>query len=331
MDKIKQYYESTRISNSMLSRVENPRLFKIARVDERDTEFFRIGGALDCLLTDPENWEERFIILDVERPTGKMMDFVKALPPGLTERSPLEDFAAAREAAAYKYPLKWCVDNFWKTKEAVSYYRHNDIPKDKTVLSSTEYEGVKRASESLLNSDYTSHFFRPRHIQYEVMHQVPIYFEYMGVECKALLDGVLIDHEGKTVQPFDLKTTGKSVYQFPLSFMQFGYYRQAAFYDYAMRSEYSPVNDLLNNGYKMLDFVFIVVESSKDSWNPPVVYVTTAKDRYHGLEGGTVGGRYYKGINKLMSEYIYYKENDLWDIPKDLLDSHGNLELNVFD
>lgn len=331
MDKIKQYYETDRISNSTLGRVENPKAFKKFKYDERDTPFFRIGKALDSQLTDPESWERDFVVLDYERPTGKMYDFVLALPEGLTKSSPIEDFSLAREESGYKYPLQWCVDNFWKTSDAVNFYNSRSLAKSgKILLSLSEYEGVMKAKESIMENDYISKFFYSQFVQHELMHQIPIYFQYQGLECKALLDGALIDHKEKTIQPFDLKTIGKSIYDFKDSFLRFGYYRQSAFYELAIKSKESPLFNYIKSGYKVLDFIFIVVESYKESINPAVIYVTSAKDRECGLNGGTVNNRKWKGINRLIEEYVFYKENDLWDIPKDLLETHGRIQLDVF-
>lgn len=70
----------------------------------------------------------------------------------------------------------------------------------------------------------------------ELIHQQPIYFTYRNTQCKALLDGIQIDHKNKIIQLFDLKTTHKPVYDFPEAFVQWGYYRQAAFYREALNT-----------------------------------------------------------------------------------------------
>jgi hypothetical protein len=163
------------------------------------------------------------------------------------------------------------------------------------------------------------------------LHQVPIYFRYRGEDCKALLDGILIDHKNRTIQPFDLKTTGKSVYDFPVSFLQFGYYRQCALYETALYSIGSPILSLLEQGYEMLDFIFIVVENKLSSSHPAIIYRTNAKDREYGRIGGYIGKRFYKGIDQLIDEYKFYRENDYWDLPVDLLRSNGEIQLNIFD
>lgn len=330
MDKIKTYYESRRISNSLLTRVANPKLFQKLKDVSEETPALRIGSALDCLLTDPDRWDSEFIVLDIEQPTGKIGKFVSSLPPGITKQSPLEDFQAAYEIADYNRSLEWVVDFFWKTPEAHSYYNSKQISEGKKLLSVSEYLGVMKAKESIMENDFTSRYFFPQFVQHELLHQTPIYFNYENVECKALLDGILIDHKEQTIQPFDLKTTGKSVYEFRESFLFFGYYRQAAFYEVALKTPESPISSYLKRGYKLNDFIFIVVESSKDSLNPAIIYQTTPFDRYCGLYGGVINKKTYKGVNRLIEEYLFYSENNLWDLPKDLLESQGRLVLDVF-
>ena len=162
------------------------------------------------------------------------------------------------------------------------------------------------------------------------MHQIPIYFNYKGIECKALLDGILIDHHDKTIEPFDLKTTSKSVFDFTDSFLQYGYYRQCAFYEQALLSDESPIKHLLDEGYKLLDYIFIVTETNVKSTRPAVIYKTTELDRLVGLKGGLSKGRHYPGVDNLLSDYIWHTQNDYWDMPKFLLESRGIITLNIF-
>lgn len=269
--------------------------------------------------------------MDGERPTGKVGEFVKHMPSGLTKKSSIEEYKDAYDKAGYARGIEWAVDNFWNSPDLVNFYKMKDIMKSgKIVLSTNEYEGVLRAKQSITENDFTNYYFYQIFMHHELMHQVPIYFTYKGVECKALLDGILIDHRDRTIQPFDLKTTGKSVYEFQDSFLYWGYYRQGAFYERALLSKQSPVKDLLKDNYKLLDFIFIVVESSKDSLNPAIIYRTTEKDRHCGIHGGYVRGKFYKGIDTLLDDYLFYTKNDLWDLPKDLLDSNGEVVLDIF-
>lgn len=114
MNPIKTYYQSSAINNSLLGALQNPYYVKLRREgkikEDKDAEHFRIGGALDCLLTDPLNFKNEFTIVDFNRPTGKMLKFISSLPPGISNDSPLDDYAEAYKEAAYKTKIERVVE-----------------------------------------------------------------------------------------------------------------------------------------------------------------------------------------------------------------------------
>jgi hypothetical protein len=93
----------------------------------------------------------------------------------------------------------------------VEYYNTHNSTKEVTVLSKDEHESAKKAVELIMVSPYAYSYFIRGPIHEELMLQVPIYFTLNGQEFKALLDGIKINHRDKTIEPFDLKTIGKSV------------------------------------------------------------------------------------------------------------------------
>lgn len=336
MNKIEEYFNTKAISNSLLGTLSNPRWLKI-KMDNPDSEdedkvHFRIGSALDCQLTSPELWEEQFLVIDATRPMGFMGKFIDNLPPGLDPYlDDLDKYQEAYNKAGYKMALTKVVEKFWKTSELLEYYlATRNVDRSKQILSKEEYDIVIKAKELLLANEYSEMYFRPLEGIYELITQVPIYFKYMGEDCKALLDGILIDHQTQTIQPYDLKTTGKSVYDFPKAYLDYGYYRQCAFYEIAVESKESPVYDLIQKGYTVLDFKFIVVETKITSTHPAVIYNVSLADRMRGIVGGYVGQRYYKGIDELILAYRFHIDNNYWNLPMDIFYSKGQIKLNIF-
>lgn len=336
--KTKEYYESPRISNSLLGSINNPRLFKM-KMDglepKEDKNYFRIGSAVDCLLTDPESFEEDFKIIDVNRPQGLLGKFVEALPSHVTPVSPAEDYQEAYDFSEYKISIDWVIRKFWSSEDAVKYFEiMKSLESDgRSVLSKDEYLIVETAVASIVNNEFTRPYFHidPEDDHVELLHQFPVYFEYRSFECKALLDGIRINHIEKTIEPFDLKTTGKSVYSFMDSFLTYGYFRQAAFYTYAIQHDLSPIKDLFLQGYRLLPFNFIAVETRPNSTHPPVIYRVSDQDLACGFKGGRAYGKLYKGIDQLLDDYIWHKENDLWDMPRELYEAHGVIDLKVLE
>lgn len=198
------------------------------------------------------------------------------------------------------------------------------------VITKDIMEQINVAKDLLIANPWTHKYFWPNSIETQLDHQVAIYFQYNGVDCKALLDGVLINHKDKTLQPFDLKTTGKSVNEFPHSFMEFGYYRQCAFYEQAILSEQSPYKALLDQGYQVLDYLFIVTETTPKSTRAAIIYEIDKQDRIVGLQGGYVEGRHYPGIDSLIEDFKWHNQTQQWDLPRTLYENKGKVKLKLF-
>lgn len=86
------------------------------------------------------------------------------------------------------------------------------MDRDKSILSKDELDLVENMKYLVLCNPFVyDYFMNIGNKDIELIHQLPIYFTCRNVECKALLDGVKINHKNKTIQPFDLKTIGKGV------------------------------------------------------------------------------------------------------------------------
>lgn len=115
-NRVQDYFKSRRVSNSLLGLLSNPKWIrhKLNNPDTEDeeTKYFRIGSALDCLLTSPELWDDEFEVVDANRPYGLMAKFIDNLPSGLTPDSPEEDYQEAYDKSGYKMKLSRVISNF---------------------------------------------------------------------------------------------------------------------------------------------------------------------------------------------------------------------------
>lgn len=186
----------------------------------------------------------------------------------------------------------------------------------------------------ILANDFTYKYFNGAEDGIEYCHQLPIYWnmEYEGttIDCKALLDVVYIDHNNKTIEPIDLKSIGKSVNEFDKSFLQFGYYRQAAWYTLAIAAWVKHERPYLSD-YVIKPFKFIVVESKINSYNPAIIYQCSHHDIHVGMYGGY--DKYdtkWPGVYELLSSYLWHEETNKWNMAKDLYDNKGVRKLDVF-
>ncbi len=81
-------------------------------IDDDDKVYFRVGAALDCLLTSPERWDRDFLVVDANRPYGLMCKFVDGMPSGLTPDSMGIYYQEAYDKSGYKMKLEKVVEKF---------------------------------------------------------------------------------------------------------------------------------------------------------------------------------------------------------------------------
>ena len=182
---------------------------------------------------------------------------------------------------------------------------------------------------SLQNNPRTASFFDrvffENHPDLTMYYQFPVYFEYRGIECKALLDMVLVqrDIEGKilAIVPIDLKTMNGNTYYFPNSVKQRRYDIQAAWYTLALQHHFA-----VPEGSDVIKPFQFVVESTSYQGKP--LNFTVAKsllnmgrlgrraislhdtDMFNGNEDASATIQYeIKGFEQLLDLYIYHSEN----------------------
>ena len=351
-----RYHASPALNVSKMKSLDNPKWVKY-REDNPDTEdqdkrHYRIGGAIDSILTSPELFNQEYVVSYRERPGGLMGIFIDALPLDLDPESDIELYREAYDESGYKTRMELIVKKLWEVEKYMEYYMSRKQAKGKQVLSYDEWEEVQHCKEYLLNNPFTCKYFRSTNPNLQHLFQVAIYVTLNesdisanytctleDQEFKGLLDGVLIDHEKKLIQPYDLKTIGRSVKMFPFTYYNLGYYLQGALYYTLFKkwlegegtADFEGAEELRKKikDYEVKPLVFIVTEKKTHHSNPAMIYRTTQEHVDFGLYGGTANGKKYKGVFELASNYQWHQANDYWDLNFDLYHNKGEVLLNA--
>lgn len=335
-EEIREYFKSPRLNASRLKGLDNPKMIKF-RADNPDTEdedkrHFRIGSAIDCLLTTPALFNEEFIVMYQNRPTGFMGVFIDSLPLDLTEESELDRYQEAYEKAGYKMSIDSVVKHLWEIEKNKEYYLMRKLSEEKRIISLDELDEVTTCKRNVLENPYAVKYFINTDPNQKVFKQLTIYFEHGGTECKAMLDSVLIDLKEKTVQPIDLKSTGTSVIYFKRNVINFKYYLQAGFYHLALK--WKMENENWYKDFKLLPMKFVASEKKGKVTNSAIIFNMSMKDIEKSIHGGVMrlGSSFVKtkGINQLMKDLQWHHENDYWEMSKDLIDKKGEENLSLF-
>lgn len=243
----------------------------VANDDYLSKRPFEIGGAVDCLLTRPTEFNQLYYTNITPKPSNTIVQVINYLVAHKLDWCE-ENLILAREVFKVypTYNLNTYIAAMEKCKD---HYDEKFANRDRISLTPDDTTVVHAIVNSFKTNARTKHLFDEA-ISMQRLYQLEVYFMHDGVQLKSMLDLVLIDHQTKEVFPYDIKTTGKPVRYFPQAVKMFGYHIQAA--QYSLGLEYGALNqaifkiggqviDLDITGYRIQPFKFIVQTTNQDA------------------------------------------------------------------
>tara|TARA_R110000851_G_scaffold97156_2_gene210680 strand:+ start:13527 stop:14663 length:1137 start_codon:yes stop_codon:yes gene_type:complete len=300
-------------------------------------DYFLVGGAVDCILTGEKGeFEKQYYVSNLTKmPSEVEIKIVESVFNELANADMLDQvnygdcydsILAAADSVKNGDKIGW--QNNWKADTRVAkliiagleYFDDLKASFGLKIISSEMRENIDRIVNSLKFNAKTKKYF-DRDLQADQEHmdfyyQLPMYFTYKGVECKALMDLVVVHKNPKgeiiRIEPIDLKTMSGNTLQFTGKVKQHRYDIQAAWYTMALAKHFDFPEE------KIDPFKFVV--ESTTGVGTPLVFEITPQTLIHGKEGAPEGwfisdngerDLYYparKGFEELMAEYIFYQE-----------------------
>jgi hypothetical protein len=273
---------------------------------------------------EPHLFDEKFYMSScTSTPTGLMLDFVEALyrhtrdctdEDGKVTRPMNELLEDAYKDSGFKIKYEAVIGKFIGS-EAEIYY--NEIRRVRTlnltVVNTTEIAVAEKIVERLKTNSTTGPIVNlVNSSRYEVIDQMQVEgYTIDGHLFKSMLDKVIIDHDAKTISPYDLKCTWSVENFYEEYYLYRRAYIQAYLYYYAMlhlvKDEESPYY-----GYTINYLKFIVCDST--NYYQPLIYTLDFNDMADAYAGFVHKGRTYPGVGELIAALSWCVETDTWDI-----------------
>ena len=275
-EEVLEYYGSGALGQSKLKRLLGD-LGSFHKEEDSSAEHFVIGSAVDCILTNSrEAFEEEYYTSEVEKlPSETVVGILQSVHEDLLQDyaehleviigqenpepvTPFIDFVGdLKDHPAYildaceraEWQSRWGADAKLKNiiEPGTEYFMDLCKAFGKRVISKSQANIINAIVASLENSPRTSGFFNRVFFEalpnITIYYQFPIYFEYRGVQCKALLDMVIVERDMDnriiSVTGIDLKTMNGNTYYFPSSIKARRYDIQAAWYVLALHHHFA--------------------------------------------------------------------------------------------
>ena len=238
--------------NTLFDRVESPSLL--------------YGSLVDTLVTGTkEEFEERYLVCDFPDISDTIIKIVKDLFFKYSHiyssilDIPNDNMLEVLNNLAYQ--------NNWKPEtrckvikeKGEEYYNLLYLSQTKEIVSMKDYEDALAAYDALKNSEATKWYFQPDNPfdGIERHYQLKFKGEYKGIPIRCMFDGLIVNHEEGTIQPYDLKTT-KNVIEFEDSFYKWKYFIQAQMYAEILKQNIAK--DEYFSKFKILEYKFIAID-----------------------------------------------------------------------
>lgn len=283
-----------------------------------EKESLLYGSAVDCWLTEGEDvfWNT-YYISTINKPSDKIMSIIHWIVDNYGE---LSDVAILNGCMYHNYQNRWTDDvKIQKiTDLGKEYFDELIASKDKTIIDTQQWWIIQALILSFY-LDTKCNILFVEEFGKRKLYQLPIYFRYEHVDCKALLDILVIDDMAKTVQIFDIKTTAFPTKDFKKVAKKFRYDIQASFYTLAIQKW---LEDRGMVDYAILPFTFVV--ESVQYPDKPVFYVCNDTDLYTGKYGlietqQCITDKFkdkhieHYGYEEGIVRYKYYMENNQYE------------------
>lgn len=283
MQLVEEFYENKLfLSYSALSLLKySPRAYykKYVLKKEEDTQSENMlrGSLIHCLLLEPQNFGEKYVISMTKLPSDNIKLVVDRIwsenmtnkeAPALEKNWTLGDFPTEilcimREINLYQ-SLKSDQGRLDKvlSHEANDYWYFLMQQQEKTLVTAEMYNECLLKAQLVKDDKYCSEllgvnittFDENVEVHNELLHECDAILFPFGI--KGTIDNVKIDHLQKKIFINDFKTSAKSISEFEESIELYNYWIQACMYKQLIHDKFK---DLIGQDYT-IEFRFIVID-----------------------------------------------------------------------
>lgn len=266
------YREDKALSYSTIAKYAREGFNKLSTLfDKVETPSLTFGSAVDAILTGgQEEFDKNFFVANFPAIKDSVEKVVKSLftSYGTTCRTINDikeaDIITATEVNSFQ--LNWKPETRAKVikEQGFEYYNLMFLAKDKKIISEELKQKIDGAVEALRTAEATKFYFQANSPfdGIERFYQLKFKATLNDADYRCMADIIVVDHNNKTVQPVDLKTSSHLEHDFYESWLQFRYDIQERLYWRIIRANMDK--DEVYKDYKLLDYIFVVVNSGDD-------------------------------------------------------------------
>jgi hypothetical protein len=318
MDEL-NYYNIDRVNFSSLKWFnESPlyyRKMKLKEIEEPEKVWQQLGKQLHMLILQPDEFQKNYLYLEFDTPQSQ------------NQRKFCEELIKTNDKIA-AYKANYSTDKKSDKKieaEAttleeqlssyIEYLKKHKVYK--SILSKDTFEYLQKAKDAVLNHKVAKQLVLTPDEDLldpdkEYHNEFPIYWDLtrLDLQCKSLLDRIIIDHKNKSITLVDLKTTS-NLKEFKDKLREYNYHQQMAFYWLAIYWYFREVLKKDN-----------IEEYSHNTYLIAISKGEVVECKVFALHDNIMFGA-FKEVTETLEKLSYHIKNDLWDFPQSYYENDG--------
>lgn len=249
--------------------------------DFKDTIPLILGSCVDTILTTQGLEKDLYHIGLAKRPSDSVKEIVDKVWNNLVIHDvEFEDYKSALIAQARdsNYQVNYGNDALWNAikKDGEAYWNELKDASDKKVITQDEWNFSCDVASRTLSSSITGMYFTEQK-NVDKFFQLPLYWTYElngeTIECKGLVDELVVDYENKLVVLIDIKCTDvNNIQMFLRVCKDKGYPFQLSWYKEGLL-QHPEIGKVLAEGYR-LEFRWMVLPLNTYVFKPWVLPVS---------------------------------------------------------
>lgn len=270
------YRADPALSYSTLAKYEREGFDKLDKLFEHiSTPSLTEGSAVDAIITGGEKeFNDNFTVLDITLTDGGKDTCQQLINMSLPFQNfheiPEQVVSNAAKNAGFWQADKWDKIRYRKVLETgnIADYYNALLHSNKTIIDSKTFDSVMAMVRALRESPSTAQYFADNDSLSPIRRYYQLKFKarFEGVNYRCMADMIAVDYEKKIIYPTDLKTSGKTEWNFEHSFLQWSYMIQSRLYWRVIKA--NLMQDDYFKDFTLMPYRFIVV--NKHSLTPLV-------------------------------------------------------------
>lgn len=260
-DVSEQYYRDfPAISYSKIAKFESDGPSSLITEFKKSTDSMKFGSIVDTLLTNINEFDNKYIVLDFKKPSDAICEIIEVLYAEVKDKPeyptleslPHASLIAVMDMKGYRTTITPDARLKYIFKDGGAYFQYLKNACDKEAVEVDTFQKAITLVNSIKQSKYVPKELFTKTKGVEVLTQSKLFLKNL----KSMYDYIIINHNDKTILPIDLKIVDYKAAEFYRSFFKFKYYRQAEVYTNLLKLVIEEEGSFID--YKILPFTFLV-------------------------------------------------------------------------